>query len=509
MEIVTVMDFDLPGGCLVVGALWLTGILVATIEIKLPKARNIAFGSSVVAMLTVVVLLVLEWIGGVQREPGLEGNIENSIVGLHVDGFVFFMQITVLICGLCSLVLGMHVKEKWRSGSFSLIIMSTAGLCLLSMASDLISVVTGFLAGIIPLWGCGAISQERKSREAAIKSIVVGSLAAVFLGLSSALFFLKAGSTSLVGIAEFLRSARWIGSDPVLVVGIALIIAGMGCMIAAVPFHMWFVDAVEGLPLPSALLLSGGLVAAGLATICRIMLIAFLPVVSSGPGYLSWVEVLHALGLAALLACNAMAFVQQKLSRMVGYLAAGQAGLVLLTIAAIGQMANNGSPLIDSAVGGLLVFIAVFTLNWIGLFVVVAATYPKDVEPRLGSLEGLAQTHPWLAVSIGLALLCMAGLPLTAGFFPRLYLLQAMVEAGWIGTAIAAGLSLGLILAMSLGLVVAMVLRKPKEEVQLGSSKSLVFVAFFASSAIVVFGLFPDRILDVSMRSVKFLVASL
>jgi NADH-quinone oxidoreductase subunit N len=280
----------------------------------------------------------------------------------------------------------------------------------------------------------------------------------------------------------------------------------LGCFVAAVPFHMWFVDVVEGLPAPAALLLSGGVMAAGLAAVTRVLLVGFQPVVLSGFGYLSWTSILHALGLAALLICNALALVQRRLKRMVAYLAAGQAGLVLVTLAAIGDMGAAGRQLaVSRAVGGVLVFLAVHAINWVGLFVAVEVIASGGSDPKVNRLSGLAHRHPWMAVAIGLAVLCMAGMPLTAGFFSRFYLLSAMVEAGWTATAVATALSLGLVLVMSLGLVATMVMH-PESQETVRISPALTLVAVLSSVTILVLGILPGGILAAAIQSAASLL---
>jgi len=303
-------------------------------------------------------------------------------------------------------------------------------------------------------------------------------------------------------VGEYLRCADWIGSDPMLVAAIACLLGGVGCFVASVPFHMWFVDAVEALPAPGALVLSGCVLAAGLAAVCRLVLVAFHPVVLSGPGYLSWTSVLHWIGLAALLVCNAMALVQQRFKRMAACLAAGQAGLVLVTLAAVGKMVLVQAVDAHRALAGILVFLAVLAVNWVGLFVAGAAIEDEDgADPKLSRLNGLVHTHPWLAAVIGLALLCMAGMPLTAGFFSRLYLLEAMVDAGWTVTAVVSALSLGLVLVMGLGLVAAMVMRQSGKPVRIHGSMGLYLVAALASLTILLLGILPGGILELAIRS--------
>jgi NADH-quinone oxidoreductase subunit N len=482
------------GGYLVIGVLWVVGLVIALLESLVPRTRRIAWLTGLATLTTATIVAGLQWPGSGPMETG---------PGIGFDGFAFFVQVFVLLGYLCALLLVHRPKESSRSAGFpGLVLLSAGGASFLAIASDMTGILIGFMTALIPLWGLSAISNGPNGREGALKGMVVGALGAGLFGLGVAMFQVLAGTTILAGIAQYLGCADWIGSDPLLVTALACVLGGVGCFVASVPFHMWFVDAVEALPAPGALLLSGCVLATGLAAASRLLLVAFHPVVVSGPGYLSWTEVLHWVGLAALLVCNAMALVQQRFKRMTACLAAGQAGLVLVTLAAVGEMVADNPAEAHRAVAGILVFLAVLAVNWVGLFVAAAAIEDEDgTDPPVSRLNGLVHSHPWLAAVVGLALLCMAGMPLTAGFFCRLYLLEAMVDAGWTATAVVSALSLGLVLVMSLGLVAAMVMRTTSQPARIHRSAGLYLVAALASIAILLLGILPGGILELAIRS--------
>lgn len=412
-----------------------------------------------------------------------------------------FVQVFVLLGVVFSLLLGRHRPSGWRAGSDGLLLLSAAGVILLSMAADLFAVLAGFAAAMIPLLGLGAVSPAENGREGALKGLVLTALGLSLFGLGSALMTGRAGTSCLQGLQAYLGQIAWFGADPLLVVSLGLILSGLGMLLAVAPFHMLFTDVAEGLPTPASLLLLGGLITSGLAACSRVLLVGFGPVVESGPGYLSWTEVLHVAGLLALLVGNGMALVQPRLKRLLACLAAGQAGLVLLTLAAAGRMTAGAAGSAEKALAGVLVFLAVHVLTWVGLFVAVGAVEDDTERAKLGRLEGLARTHPWLAAAIGLALLCMAGMPLTAGFFARLYLLEALVDAGWTGTAVAVALSLGLVLVMSLGLVTAMFMRPARAQIEIRSTPALVVTAWLTSLAILALGVLPGGLWALALRS--------
>lgn len=484
-------------GHLVVGVLWVMGLLVAVVELRVPAARRVAAGLALAAIGIAAVLAGLLW-------PG-DADLLLAGGGLKLDGFALFVQAFVLVGAMFSLLLGRHLGERWQAGSNGLLLLSAAGVALVAMAVDLVALVAGFVAAVLPLLGLAAIRRNQIGREGALKGMVLCALGTSLLGLGTALMASRTGTTSFEGLRAFFEQGPWVGSDPMLVVAMALVLSGLGLFLAVVPFHMLFTDLADGLPAPAALLLVGGLLATGLAACGRVVLVAFGPVNSTGPGYLSWSEVLHTAGLLAMLIGNSVALVQRKLKRLLTSLAVGQAGLVLLALAAAGQLDETQAADRGRAVAGLLVFLAVHAINWVGLFLALAAVEGESQRPGVASLQGLARRHPWLASAIGLALLCMAGMPLTAGFFARLYLLDSMVVAGWIGTAVAVALSLGLVLVMTLGLVVAMFMRPARDDVQIHSSGWLTLIAWLASLVILLLGILPGGFLELALRSAESL----
>jgi NADH-quinone oxidoreductase subunit N len=477
----------------------LVGLGLGLAEPRRPQARRACLAVALATVIAAWLWLLWAWPGQPSEELG--GG------GLRADGFALFVQAVVLLGTAFALLFGIHAGDRWTPGSSGLLLMAAAGACLLAMAIDLIAILTGLVAAMLPLLGLAAVHPGPHGREAALKGLLATCLGVGLLGLGTALLASQTGTTLLAGLAEALAGLGWIGARPLLVAGLALVLAGLAVFIAAVPCHMVFPDAVEGSSEAGGLLWTGGLLVAALAALGRIALTGFQDSVLSGPGYLAWTEVLHGAGLVTILAANALALVQRRLKRLLACLASGQVGLALVTLAAAGVLGSRNPEELDQALGGWLAFLAVHALTWVCLFVAVGAVAPEDgSDPRLGQLEGLVHRRPWLAAAIGLALLCMSGLPLTAGFFVRLYLLETMVAAGWIGSAVAVALSLGLVLVMGLGLVGAMALRRPRDGVEVRSSPALTAVAWLSSLIILGLGFLPGGLMDLATQAAASLL---
>jgi NADH-quinone oxidoreductase subunit N len=474
--------------------LWLAGLLITTLQLLWPSRRTMSFQLGLIAILVAMLQVLWLWIG----QPGLPFNV-------RPDGFALFVQAVVLVSAGCGLLLGRHQDTDWPPGADGLLLLATAGAALLASAVDLVVITIGFVATLVPLLGLAATSPLDQGREGALKGFVASALGTGLLGLGTAVIFLLCGTTTLEGIGDYLTAQNDIAITPLLTMGIALVLSGAGVFLAIVPFHMWYADMIEGLPGPAGMLLSGGVLACGLAAISRMILFGFLPALFPTSGHIGWLAVLHGVGLAALLVGNALALTQQNLKRLLAFIATGQVGLVLVTLAAIGERGAH----VERALGGLLVFLAIHSVNWVALFVAVAAIGDEPGnKPVVTRLQGLAWRRPWLATAIGLALLCMAGMPSTAGFFSRLYLLDTLVEAGFTTSAVLAALSLGLVLVMGLRLVAAMVIEAPQPDSSPRISTTLSLAAALTSLMILVFGLLPGGLLNLAIQSATTLTAT-
>lgn len=474
--------------------LWLAGLLITTLQILWPSRRTMSFRLGLIAIIVAMLQVLWLWMG----QPGLPFNLRS-------DGFALFVQAVVLVSAGCGLLLGRHQGAEWPPGADGLLLLATAGAALLACSVNLVVITIGFVGTLVPFLGLAATAPLEQGHEGALKGFVTVALGTGLLGLGSAVILLLSGSTTLEGIGEYLSVQKDITTNPLLTTGLALVLSGAGVFLAIVPFHMWYADMVEGLPVPAGMLLSGGVLACGLAAVSRMILFGFLPALFPSSGHMGWLAVLHGVGLAALLVGNALALTQQHLKRLLAFLATGQVGLVLVTLSALGERGAH----IERALGGVLVFLAVHAVNWVALFVAVAAIGDEPGnKPVVARLQGLAWRRPWLATAIGLAVLCMTGMPLTAGFFSRLYLLDTLVEAGWTTSAVAAALSLGLVLVMGLRLVAAMVIEAPQSEGLPRISVALSLAAALTSLIILAFGLLPGGLLNLAIQSATTLTAT-
>jgi len=263
-------------GALPVLCTGVVGLVLAALEPLRPRLARVGLGLGLAALAGALAGVAALWPGS--PEPGLGGG------GLRADGFALFVQAAVLVCTAFALLLAWHTRDSWAPGSTGLLLLGASGACLVALAVDLVAILTGLVASMLPLVAVSAASSGQHGREAALKGLVATALGAGLLAFGAALIASQTGTTLLDALPAELERLGWIGDRPLLVAGLALCLAGLCVFMAAVPFHLVFPDAVEGTPTPAAVLLTGGVLVAGLAATGRVVLSGFGGAVLSGPG---------------------------------------------------------------------------------------------------------------------------------------------------------------------------------------------------------------------------------
>lgn len=296
-------------------------------------------------------------------------------------------------------------------------------LVLIALFVQLVSVVSYVLVG---LWKADAWANE-----AALKFFLFGSVAVTVMLYGMSLLF---GATGTLNLAELAR--RLPGADPtIVVVGLALTLAGYAFKVAMAPFHVWVADTYQGAPTPITALLSVGPKAAGLAVLLRTLAVA-VP-----PETVGWPAAVAVLAGLTMTLGNVLALRQQNVKRLLAYSSIAQAGYLLMGVAAAGRD--------ELSVPGLLFYLVAYLAMNLGAFAVAAAVEQRGGaggSVELGGYEGLGARAPWLAGAMTLFLLSLAGFPPLAGFVGKTMLFGAAMGAGfaWLAALAAANTALSL-----------------------------------------------------------------
>ncbi len=339
---------------------------------------------------------------------------------LVVDQFSLFFKFLFLGAGFGVLLVSYGYVGKYLRVTigeyYSIILLSLAGMMLMASTGELISIYISLELTSIPLYILAGLSRrDARSAEAAVKYVLLGAMSSAILLYGMALLYGATGSTDLSEI--FTAATQSLHSSNLLLLAAdALIFAGFGFKISAVPFHMWAPDIYEGAPAPSTLFFSVGSKAAGFAAILRVFVAGGL--VASTSSYL-WVMVAVVAAVTMTLG-NVVALLQTNIKRMMAYSSIGQAGYLLVGLAAVMIHSGAGGDAAKAAGNlGILTFLA-------GIIALADATGRESIR----DYDGFGRRSPFIAFGMALCLLSLAGIPPMAGFFSKLFILWSAWNQG-------------------------------------------------------------------------------
>ncbi len=254
------------------------------------------------------------------------------------DGFSFFLNILFLSSGLAGIALAYdYIKrmEIERGEYYVLLLFSISGMMLMSQANDLIVVFLALELLSIPLYVLAGFARPRlESEEASLKYFLMGAFAGSFVVFGIALVFGATGTTNLIGSFHIHQGTK-IANLPLLTVGAALILVGLGFKVAAVPFHMWTPDVYHGAPSAVTAFMSVGAKAGGFAALLRIFISAF-PSLSTDLTMILWT-----ISALTMFLGNVVAIAQSNIKRLLAYSSIAHAGYILMALVPYGNTAGK------------------------------------------------------------------------------------------------------------------------------------------------------------------------
>ncbi|PWT71120.1 MAG: NADH-quinone oxidoreductase subunit N [Chloroflexi bacterium] len=346
---------------------------------------------------------------------------------LVVDQYALFFDFLFLVIGLGVMLLSLGYMEKNLRATpgefYAIILFSLTGMMLMASTGELISIYISLELTSIPLYVLAGLSRsDTRSAEAAIKYVLLGAMSSAILLYGMALLYGVTGTTDLVGIMNALTNPKTgiLSGNLMLLAGAVFIFVGLGFKISAVPFHMWAPDIYEGAPTPATLFFSVGSKAAGFAALLRIFVFGGVSALS---GTNLWVMVAIIAAVTMTLG-NVIALLQTNIKRMMAYSSIGQAGYLLVGLAAV-MIHNTPAGLL-----GLLTFLAVYIVTNIGTFAGIIGVADATGKENIRDFDGLGRRTPWIAFGMGLCLLSLAGIPPQAGFLSKLFIFFAAWQEG-------------------------------------------------------------------------------
>ncbi|WP_160712711.1 NADH-quinone oxidoreductase subunit N [Chitinophaga solisilvae] len=335
---------------------------------------------------------------------------------LVIDEFSLFNTGLILVSGFIILLLSYNYfeeREERKEEYYLLLLLATTGAMVLVISRHFMSLFLGLEILSISLYGLIAYLRAReRSDEAGIKYLILAALSSAFLLFGMALVYAFTGHMDFNGIGDALRQT---GHLPVTVMaGFAMMLIGVGFKLGIVPFHMWAPDVYEGAPLP---------VAAFIATISKggmlVVLIRFYQDIHGNEYTMLW-WVLAIIAVASMFAGNWLALRQENIKRILAYSSIAHMGYILVAFL-------SG---VQTGLEAISFYLVAYFITSIGAFgvLIVMSSSVQDAE-TVEDYRGMFWRYPWVAVVFTAMLLSLAGIPLTAGFIGKFYIVMAGVNA--------------------------------------------------------------------------------
>ena len=385
-------------------------ILIADLFIREQRRAII----HMLAMLTVVFAAIITLrgdflAGGVQSVTAFNDSFIRDQMGDVLKIFSF------VIMGLIFTYAKFYLRsfKMFRSDFYSLSLFALLGVMLLISANSMLMIYLGLELISLSVYALVAFDRESgRGSESAMKYFVLGSMASGMLLYGMSMIY---GATGSLGLTEIAESIRVNGSDDVLLIfGLVFVVVGIAFKFGVVPFHMWIPDVYEGAPPAVTLFISSVPKLAAFAMAYRFL--------SSGLGdlHIHWQGMLATLAVLSIILGNLAAIMQTNIKRMLAYSTISHMGFVMLGLL----------PGSDYGYGAAMYYVIVYGVMSVAAFGMIILLSARGVEAeKLEDFKGLNQRNPYYAAIMALVMFSMAGVPPMVGFFAKLLVLKAVMDA--------------------------------------------------------------------------------
>jgi NADH-quinone oxidoreductase subunit N len=406
---------------------------------------------------------------------------------LYYMGLIFFSGFAV--ASLAYSYLDIH--DGHHEEFYLLLLFATLGTAVLAASGHFASLFLGIEILSVSLYALTAyLRHSDRSIEAGVKYLILAAVSSAFILFGMALVYAETGSMEFAQIA--LRATTSDVHGLPFTAGLGMLVIGLGFKLGVVPFHMWTPDVYEGAPAPVTAFIAtvskGAVFAVVLRTFSRVDLHA----------HRSLFVIVTIIAIASMFAGNLLALLQRNIKRILAYSSISHVGYLLVTLLASGPLAINAAAF----------YLAAYFVTTLGAFGVVTVLSDKDRDAdSMDDYKGLAWRRPWLAGVFTAMLLSLAGIPLTAGFVGKFYVVAAgMGSALWL-------LVIVLVINSAIGLfyylrIIGAVYARPEEETAARPALSRSGRAVLAglTIALIWLGVYPGTVIEIIKKTIQSLI---
>ena len=402
---------------------------------------------------------------------------------LMIDSYTFFFWGLLIAAAFFITLISFNtlkIAEENREEFYIVLFIALLGSCVLVASIHFVSFFLGLEILSISLYVLISYLRKKEiSIEAGVKYLILAAASSAFLLFGMALIYNEFGTMDIYQLGS---SLRMVGFNPISIGGFAMIIVAVGFKLAVVPFHMWTPDVYEGASSP---------VTAFIATISKggmfALLLRFFGIID-GYKFNELILVFSIIAIASMFIGNWLALLQNNVKRILAYSSIAHLGYLLVAFLAGGKLAAEA----------VAFYLVAYFITTIGAFGVIAILSNKEREAyKLEDYKGLFWRHPWLAATFTVMLLSLAGIPLTAGFIGKFYVLAAGVNKTLWALVIILVINSAIGLFYYLRIVVEMFTKTEEDEIKVKFSFVSSFALIILTLLLIYFGAFPSSLMSV------------
>jgi NADH-quinone oxidoreductase subunit N len=421
------------------------------------------------------------------------------------DNLTMLARLTFIGAAFLTTLLALDYLPSGNPGEFyALILFSTAGMCFMAGASELITAYLALELSSISLYIlAGYFRNDKRSAEAGIKYFLFGALSSGILlyGMSLAYGFTASVNRTDGGPAQIgtlfsvigNAGATAQGDKTLLTLAMIFVVAGIGYKVAVVPFHSWSPDVYQGAPTPITAFISTASKTAGFLLLYRVLVTAFTAIAGTPTiaDFGGWTSLLALIALATVLLGNFSALPQTNAKRLLAYSSIGHAGFLLLALILWSSVTPSDRVFGTSA---LLYYLISYTLTNLGAFGALAVVSEALGGDDMSDLNGLWKRNISLTLMLTLLVLSLAGVPPLAGFWAKFFVFMTGYKAGAVWLVAIAVVMTIVSLYYYLRFLKAMWMNPPKDETPIRTPRAMNVTLIVSTVLVLLMGLFPNVI---------------
>ncbi len=450
------------------------GILLVDLFLK-PKNKIIIYG---LAQLTLFVAAYF-------TVSNFTSSVSYAFTNMFVDDALAHVLKLMILLGTAVIFVYtrqyMQLRSMFRGEYYALVLFAVLGMMIMVSGQSMLTIYIGLELLSLCLYSLVALDRDNaKSAEAAMKYFVLGALASGMLLYGMSMIYGMTGSLNLTEITSALQEIN--PKNPVLILGLVFIVAGLAFKFGAVPFQMWVPDVYQGAPTSITMLIGSVPKFAAFAIAIRLLAQGLQTLTTD------WQDMLLIMAVLSIAIGNVTAIAQTNLKRMLAYSTISHIGFLLF-----GLMSGSLNGYASS-----MFYISAYVLMTLAGFGMILLLSRKGFEAEnLDDLKGLNQRSPWAAMLMLITMFSMAGVPPTIGFYAKFTVLQAALQAGYIWAVVFAVLMAAIGAFYYLRVVKLMYFDAPQDSTSVNAPVDMQLILSINAVALLALGLMPQGLMSI------------